>query len=279
MVDVSARDGLQAQPSVLPPEVRARWIRDLLDAGIPEVEAGSFVSPRRVPQMGQTDRVFAGLASHRDRLWALVPNRRGLEAALAAGARNVVFLASATETHSRDNLGRTVAEVLRDLRGLAQRARDGGARCRAAVSVAWVDPTEGEVPVAQTATLCRELHDLGFAELTLCDTYGAASPRAVAELIEAVRGFCPPDRLGLHLHDTFGVASANVLAGLAAGVARFDASVGGLGGCPFAPGARGNVDTGHLVLLLEGLGVATGIDRTALDEATRRCLDALSGAG
>lgn len=277
VVEVSARDGLQARSEVLSPETRARWVRDLFEAGVPEAEVGSFVNPRLVPQMEGTEQVFARLATFRDRLWALVPNRRGLEDALTAGVRNVVCLVSATETHSRANLGRPIAGVLRDLGALVRSAEAAGARCRAAVSMAWVDPTEGEVPTARAAGLCQELWDLGFLELTLCDTYGAASPRAVAELLEAVQRFCPPDRLGLHLHDTFGVASANTLVGLAAGVSRFDASIGGLGGCPFAPGARGNVDTGHLVLLLEGLGVSTGIDPATLADATRRCLGALPG--
>lgn len=277
MVDVSARDGLQSQPQALPPEVRARWIALLLEAGIPEVEVGSFVSARRVPQMARTDQVFARLASFGDRLWALVPNLRGLEAALACGARNVVCLASATETHSRANLGRPVTAVLQGLEGLARRAADAGARCRVAVSMAWVDPTEGEVPVERTAGLCRSLHDLGFSEITLCDTYGAAPPRAVAELLEAIAGCYPAERVGLHLHDTFGVASANTLVGLLEGVSRFDASVGGLGGCPFAPGARGNMDAEHLLCLLEGLGVETGVGREALGSAARQCLTFLDG--
>mgnify|MGYP005843439119 CR=1 FL=1 len=275
VVDVSARDGLQAVPQALAPARRAAWVRRLLDAGVPEVEAASFVHPGRVPQMAGAAQVLELLRPYAERLWVLVPNRRGLDGALAAGARKVVCLISATETHSRANLGRTIAQVLAELRPLARDAHAAGARTRIAVSMAWIDPDEGAVAPERVVGLVRELADAGFRELTLCDTYGGASPRAVAELVAAVAPEFPPERVGLHLHDTFGVGSANVLAGLAAGVERFDGSIGGLGGCPFAPGARGNADTEHLVYLLHSLGVATGIDRGGLAEAAARCLSEL----
>jgi len=278
VVDVSARDGLQAASPVLSPSVRAAWVRRLLDAGVPEVEAGSFVHSGRVPQMAGSADVISSLLPFVDRLWVLVPNRRGLEEALAAGARNVVCLVSATETHSRANLGRSVREVVASLSPLAGVVRSARARARLAISMVWVDPDEGVVPNERVVEIARESADMGFTELTLCDTYGGASPLAVSELLEALSSIFPPERLGLHLHDTWGGASANVLAGLAAGVTRFDGSIGGLGGCPFAPGARGNMATEHLVHLLSGLGVETGIDQTALREASERCLSELSKA-
>lgn len=275
VVDVSARDGLQSLPRTLCPEERARWIRSLLEAGVPEVEAGSFVSSRAVPQMAGTAQVLSQLGPYLDCLWVLVPNLRGLEEAIESGARNTVCLVSATETHSAANLGRPIARVLTDLQKAAGRARKAGMRTRVAVSMAWVDPDEGSVPQARVVEICRRLHEVGFPELTLCDTFGGASPRAVGELLEAIAAFYPPEDLGLHLHDTFGTASANVLVGLLEGVARFDASLGGLGGCPFAPGSKGNLDTEELVYLLDSLAIGTGIDREALGRARRDCLELL----
>jgi hydroxymethylglutaryl-CoA lyase len=278
VVEVSARDGLQAAAPTLPAAARAAWLRRLLEAGVPEAEAGSFVRPDRVPQMADTAGVLALLRPFADRLWVLVPNQQGLEEALAAGARNLVCLLSATESHSRANLGRPVDRVLSALAPLVRAAHQAGARARAAISMAWIDPEEGVVPARRVAGLARELAGMGLKELTLCDTYGGASPRAVVELLEEVAPVLPLERIGLHLHDTFGVASANALAGLAVGVRRFDGSIGGLGGCPFAPGARGNVDTEHLVYLLQSLGVETGIDREALARAAGRCLADLGEA-
>lgn len=278
LVDVSARDGLQAQARQLSPEVRAEWVRGLLAAGIDEVEACAFVHPRKVPQMAQAGEVLRLLTpGELARAWALVPNLRGVEAAAAAGARNALCLASATRTHSRNNLGRSIEEVLGELPAMARAAREAGMRPRVALSVAWGDPDEGPVPTERAAELCRVLHAAGFDEITLCDTYGAASPDAVAALVEAVGGFYPPAAVGLHFHDTFGLASANVLAGLLCGVSRFDASVNGLGGCPFLPGARGNLDTAHLLRLLRGLGVETAAREDALQAAAAACAARLGG--
>ncbi len=277
VVDVSARDGLQAEPAVLPPPVRARWVHRLLAAGVPEVEAGSFVHPGRVPQMAGTDRVLAELGGYEDRLWVLVPNARGLDAALEAGARRVVCVLSATETHSRDNLGRTMGQVLSDLEAMAPVLADPSVRARASLSVAWVDPQEGRVPADRVVDIAHRLREIGFTELNLCDTYGAAPPGDVAGLVARVADVYPPDRVGLHLHDTFGLAGAGVLAGALAGVRRFDGSVGGLGGCPFAPGAKGNLDLSTLVRILASLGLDTGVDPDAIDRAWDACRRDLGG--
>jgi len=278
VVDVSARDGLQSEPDVLPAPTRAAWVRSILEAGVPEAEAGSFVDHRRLPQMSDTRAVLGHLEDLLDRLWVLVPNLRGLEAAHEAGARRVVCLVSATETHSHANLGRPIRRVLADMEHLAAHSRTLRIEARVAVSMAWVDPEEGVVPPGRVVEICEELHGMGFTAVTLCDTYGGASPLAVAELIEGLAPLFPPHQLGLHLHDTLGAASANVLVGLAAGVTRFDGSIGGLGGCPFAPGARGNMATEHLVHLLSGLGVETGIDPLALGRCVERCLAELRRA-
>lgn len=275
IVEVSARDGLQSVPDLLPAATRAAWIRSLLETGVPEAEAGSFVDPRRLPQMADAPSVLAHLADQLDRLWVLVPNLHGLDAAHAAGARKVVCLVSATETHSVANLGRPVARVLSDLETLADRIRSLGIQSRVAISMAWGESREGVVPPDRIVGICRELDGMGFTDVTLCDTDGGASPRHVADLLEALEPHFPHSRLGLHFHDRFGVAAANVLVGLLFGVTRFDASIGGLGGCPFAPGAKGNLPTEDLVYLLEGMGVETGVALAALRQTSKECLSLL----
>jgi hydroxymethylglutaryl-CoA lyase len=257
---------------VLAPAHRAAWVRAVLAAGVPEVEAASFVSPARLPQMAGAARVLAELEDVAERLWVLVPNRRGAKEALGAGARNLVCVVSATEAHSEANLGHPIARVLSDLEGTVPLLRRAGVRTRVALSMAWVDPVEGVVPQDRVLDLCRRLAAMGFEELTLCDTHGGASPRAVAGLLEDLSPLFPAEALGLHLHDTFGAAAANALVGLLLGITRFDGSLGGLGGCPFAPGARGNVDTEELVRLLHTLNIETGISEEALRCARQECL-------
>lgn len=269
VVDVSARDGLQAEPAVLSPAQRARWVRSLLAAGVPQAEAGSFVDPRRVPQMAGTDQVLRLLAPFADRLWVLVPNLRGLEAARDAGARNLVCLVSATETHSRANLGRSMGEVLRDLEPMAEAAQAHGVRVRLAVSMAWADPLEGAVPEERVVELCARARDLGNGEITLCDTLGGASPLAVAQRIEAVSRVVPLETLGIHLHDPFGTAGAAAWAAWLCGVRRFDGSLGGLGGCPVLEEPEGNQDLLGLEALFRSEGVETRVDRKELQAAAR----------
>jgi hydroxymethylglutaryl-CoA lyase len=272
VVDVSARDGLQSEPRQLSPECRVQWIRAVLASGVPEAEAGSFVPPRLVPQMAGTHEVLEALGDVAERLWVVVPNRKGLDESLRAGARNVVLLVSATQSHSRANLGRSIEDVLEDLREVALAAFEARLRVRLAISMAFADPVEGAVAPSTISALCRRALDLNVAEITLCDTYGGASPRAVEELLATVYPLYPPETVGLHLHDTFGVAAANSLVGLLLGVQRFDASLGGLGGCPFAEVSRGNVPLEDLAFLLASLGVETGIDRTKLLAARQDCL-------
>ncbi len=266
LVDVSARDGLQAFPHPLPPAQRAAWIRRVLDAGVPEVEAGSFVRPDRLPQMAGTAEVLRHLTDYQDRLWVLVPNPRGMEEAVSAGARRVVCLASATERHSRANLGRSVDQVLLDLEALAAETHRRGLVARVSVSVAWGEPDD-PVPVERVVWLCTRIHEMGFAGITLADTVGTAPPRTVAERIEAVAEAVPRSRLGVHLHDATGHALVSAWAAWLAGVARFDASLGGLGGCPAVREPKGNLDLESVAGLLEACGVELGIDRSRLAEA------------
>ncbi len=269
LVDVSARDGLQSVPAVLSPAERARWVAEVLDAGVPEAEAGSFVHPRRVPQMAKTGEVVRALGDHAARVWVLVPNLRGLGEALAAGARNVVCLLSATQTHSRANLGRPIEEVLRDLGPMAEAVADAGARMRLALSMAWADPVEGPVPEERVVALCRAARDLGFSELTLCDTLGGASPVEVAARVRAAAEVMPLETLGVHLHDPSGTAGAAAFAAWLAGVRRFDGSLGGLGGCPALDEPEGNQDLEELAALFQALRVGTGVDGDRLAEAVR----------
>ncbi len=278
LVDVSARDGLQAFPRPLSPARRAEWIRRVLDAGIPEAEAGSFVRPDRVPQMAGTGEVLARLQDHADRLWVLAPNLKGLEEAAAAGARNVVCLASATERHSRANLGRSVDEVLRQLEAMAQRIRVLGLKARVSVSVVWGEPEE-PASLETVLRICSHVRALGFSGVTLADTIGTAGPRAVVERIEAVAEVVPLPALGLHLHDATGTALVAAWAAWAAGVARFDASLGGLGGCPAVREPRGNLNLESLVRLFDICNVTTGVDPARLAAAGRENAALLADVG
>lgn len=278
VVDVSARDGLQTLPGPLDPAARARWATALLSAGIDEVEAASFANPARLPSMSGAAQVLDNIEKGlRDRVWVLAPNRRGFDEALTAGARNVICLASATESHSAKNLGRPIKVVLADIKSMPADASDNGVRVRVALSVAWGDEEEGETDTMRVAGIVSDLAGMGFTHLTLCDTWGAASPLKVIELIRAIAGSFPADRIGLHLHDTFGFASANTLAGLLCGVTRHEGSILGLGGCPFLPGARGNIDTVHLIKLLNALGVSTVPKAEEVARAAIYCQTLLSG--
>lgn len=278
VMDVSARDGLQSVSGFVEPVRRAAWVAALLDAGVDEVEAASFVNPAKLPQMSGAGEVLSALGEERaDRVWSLAPNLKGVKAALTAGARNVTVFVSATETHSRANLGMSVGEALGGLKPIAEWLGKAGVRSRVALSVAWTDPQEGLVPTEVSAALCGRFAELGFREITLCDTHGGATPGKVAELIDAIGDFYRPSDIGLHMHDTFGLASANVLAGLLCGVSRFDGSILGLGGCPFLAGARGNMDTANLVRLLEGLGVSIHTNIGSLSRAAGECQSILNG--
>lgn len=264
--EVGARDGLQNEKATVPTEVKAEFVRRLADAGLTTIEATSFVHPKWVPQLADAEQLFPLV---RDlpgvHLPVLVPNARGLDRALALKATRVAVFASATESFAKANLNRTVDESLAVFAPVVARAKDEGAQVRGYVSMCFGDPWEGAVPIAQVARVCRALVDMGCDELSLGDTIGVATPGHVLELLAALneQGL-PTTLLGVHFHDTYGQALANTLAALQHGVTTVDASAGGLGGCPFAKSATGNLATEDLVWMLQGLGIDSGVDLARL---------------
>ncbi len=263
--EVGPRDGLQSQDGELSLTQRRQFVEALIDAGLRHVEMGSFVSPRAVPQMAGTGELARALG-HRDgvELSALVPNMKGYELAREAGVETVAVVVSATETMNRKNINMSLEETLAVARDVIGRGSAEGARVQAYLAVAFECPFEGLVDPAYTRELAAELVGAGASELVIADTIGAADPGQVGGLMEALVADHGSERLACHFHDTRAMGLANVYAAIAAGVRRFDASVGGLGGCPFAPGAKGNVATEDVVMLCEQMGFATGVDMPAL---------------
>lgn len=259
--EVGARDGLQNESAVVPTEVKAEFVRRLVDAGLTTVEATSFVHPKWVPQLADAEQLYPMLADLDARLPVLVPNDRGLDRALALGARRIAVFGSATESFAKANLNRTVEESLAMFTPVVARAKEEQAHVRGYLSMCFGDPWEGPVPVAQVVRVCRALLDMGCDELSLGDTIGVATPGHVQALLAALNeAGVPTGRLGVHFHDTYGQALANTLAALQHGVSTVDASAGGLGGCPYAKSATGNLATEDLVWMLHGLGIETGVD-------------------
>jgi crotonobetainyl-CoA:carnitine CoA-transferase CaiB-like acyl-CoA transferase/isopropylmalate/homocitrate/citramalate synthase len=266
ITEVSPRDGLQNEKVLVPAETKLELIKRLRTAGVQAMEATAFVSPKAVPQMADAKEIMAGVAHDTAGSYTcLVPNVRGLEAAVAAGAKEVTVLAAATETMCRKNTNCSLDDALDRASGVLAAAKEKGLKARASVGVTFVCPWEGKVPVDRIAEIFARLHREGCYEIGLCDTIGKATPEHVAAAIDAcVAAGVPVEALALHVHDTYGQANANMMAGLYRGVAAFDVSVGGLGGCPFAPGAAGNAAAEDLVYSLNGMGVETGIDLAAL---------------
>ena len=265
--EVGPRDGLQNESTVVPASVKAEFVRRLVAAGLTTVETTSFVDPRWVPQLADAEELLGllgdeGLGPRRP---VLVPNERGLDRALAAGVGAVAVFGSATETFARKNLNRTVAESVEMFRPVVERSRAEGLWVRAYVSMCFGDPWEGPVPVAQVVDVCRRLMDLGCDQLSLGDTIGVGTVGHVHRLLAALDDAgIGPDRVGVHFHDTYGQALANTMAALRDGVRVVDASTGGLGGCPYAKSATGNLATEDLVWALQGAGVQTGVDLDSL---------------
>ncbi|MCP9961083.1 hydroxymethylglutaryl-CoA lyase [Streptomyces somaliensis] len=259
--EVGPRDGLQNEQGVVPTEVKAEFIRRLAGAGLDTVEATSFVHPKWVPQLADAERLFPLVSDLDVRLPVLVPNERGLDRALALGAREVAVFASATESFAKANLNRTVDESLAMFEPVVARAKAEGLGVRGYLSMCFGDPWEGPVPVEQVVRVTRALADLGCDELSLGDTIGVATPGHVEALLGALgEAGVPASRLAVHFHDTYGQALANTFAALRHGVTTVDASAGGLGGCPYAKSATGNLATEDLVWMLQGLGIETGVD-------------------
>ncbi|MFD7556730.1 MULTISPECIES: hydroxymethylglutaryl-CoA lyase [unclassified Streptomyces] len=263
--EVGARDGLQNEKTAVPTEVKAEFVHRLAAAGLTTIEATSFVHPKWVPQLADAEQLFPMLGDVRADLPVLVPNERGLDRALALGATRIAVFGSATETFASRNLNRTVAESLAMFEPVVARAKEGKAHVRGYLSMCFGDPWEGPVPVHQVVSVAKALLDLGCDELSLGDTIGVATPGHVQELLSSLNeAGVTTDRIGVHFHDTYGQALSNTLAALQHGVTTVDASAGGLGGCPYAKSATGNLATEDLVWMLDGLGIETGVDLAAL---------------
>lgn len=261
LVEVGGRDGLQNESRKLSPQTRVALLTQLASAGLRTLEAGAFVSPRWVPQMAGSDEVLLALPTLPGVTWtALVPNLQGLEAALAAGCREVAVFAAASEAFSQKNINCSIAESLRRFQPVMVRARDAGVRVRGYVSCVMGCPFSGEVAPQVVAAVSAELYGMGCYEISLGDTIGAGTPAATAAVVDACSRVVPVEALAGHFHDTYGMAIANIHAALQAGVRVFDSSVSGLGGCPYSPGATGNVATADVIYLLDGLGIAHGVD-------------------
>ncbi|MGW3492421.1 hydroxymethylglutaryl-CoA lyase [Streptomyces sp. NPDC001020] len=267
--EVGPRDGLQNEKRTVPTQVKADFIRRLADAGLTTIEATSFVHPKWVPQLADAEQLFPLVADLPVELPVLVPNERGLDRALALGARRIAVFASATESFAKANLNRTVDEALGMFAPVVERAKDRKAHVRGYVSMCFGDPWEGAVPIHQVVRVCKALMDMGCDELSLGDTIGVATPGHVLDLLsELNEEGVPTSALGVHFHDTYGQALANTLAALQHGVTTVDSSAGGLGGCPYAKSATGNLATEDLVWMLHGLGIDTGVDLGRLTAAS-----------
>jgi hydroxymethylglutaryl-CoA lyase len=263
--EVGARDGLQNEKATVPTAVKAEFVHRLAAAGLTTIEATSFVHPTWVPQLADAAELMPLLADlAKDpavRLPVLVPNERGLDRALELGVDEIAVFGSATESFARANLNRTVEESLTMFEPVVARARAAGAKVRGYLSMCFGDPWEGPVPVSQVATVARRLYGMGCSELSLGDTIGVATPGHVTALLEELTGGgVPVGHLAVHFHDTYGQALSNTLAALRVGIGVVDASAGGLGGCPYAKSATGNLATEDLVWMLNGLGIRTGVD-------------------
>jgi hydroxymethylglutaryl-CoA lyase len=270
MVEVGPRDGLQNEASRIPAEVKLALIERLQDAGLRSIEVTSFVSPKWVPQMADHREVMAGLRRRPGVSYpVLTPNLQGFEAALAAGADEVGIFTAATDAFSRKNTNCSIEEGFRRFEPIMRAAAANGVRVRGSVSCALGCPYEGEVDPETVAALARRMLELGCYEISVADTIGVGTPLKAKRMIEAVAKRVPIDKIAGHYHDTWGQALANIYASLELGVTVFDSSVAGLGGCPYAPGATGNVATEDVVYLLQGLDIETGIDLEKLAHAGR----------
>jgi hydroxymethylglutaryl-CoA lyase len=271
VTEVGTRDGFQAEPAFIPTEIKAEVVDALVEAGVRSIEATSFVSPRAIPQLADAHAMLERV-TRRDglRIAALVPNERGAERAAAAKVDMMVCFVSASESHCRANLNKSVEAALADVAGFVPIAARYGIPVRGAIATAFGCPFEGEVPVDALLRLVDAYTALGARHVTLGDTTGMAVPPVVERAVDAISRRFPEVALALHFHDTRGVGLANVMVGLAMGVREFEASIGGLGGCPFAPGASGNVCTEDLVYLLHECGYRTGIDLDRLVGVARR---------
>jgi hydroxymethylglutaryl-CoA lyase len=269
VVEVGPRDGLQNEDAAVSTTDKIEFVNRLTQANLPVIEVSAFVSPKWVPQMADAAEVFAGIARRAGtRYTALVPNLAGLDRAMAARVNEVAVFAASTETFSRKNINQSIDESLIVYKQVCDRARAAGVRVRGYLSTAFGCPFEGEVAPERVAEIAARLAALGVFEVAVSDTIGIAHPGQVPRVLDAVLARVPADQVALHFHDTRGTALANVLAALPYGITTFDASAGGLGGCPYAPGAAGNLATDDLIYMLDGLGLDTGVSQAALSDAS-----------
>jgi hydroxymethylglutaryl-CoA lyase len=270
IVEVGPRDGLQNEKATIATADKIAFVDQLTDAGHRVIEVSAFVSPKWVPQLADASDVFAGIKRKSGvRYTALVPNQTGLERAIAAGVSEVAFFAAASETFSLRNINQSIEESLATYTFGCEAAKAAGLRVRGYLSTCFVCPFEGPIAPSQVADVAARLFDIGVYEVAISDTIGAAHPGDVPKVLDAVTKRIPIEHIALHFHDTRGTALANVLAGLDYGVTTFDSSAGGLGGCPYAPGAAGNLATEDLLYMLNGLGIDTGVSIDAVASASR----------
>src|SRR3954451_14006570 len=269
IVEVGPRDGLQNEKTSISVANRIAFIEALVRSGLRTVEVGAFVSPKAIPQMVNSDQVLRGVSHYpNSEFHVLVPNEKGYEAARAAGATVIAVFASASEGFSRANINCSVAESIERFKPVVARAKTDGVRVRGYISCVLGCPYEGEVKPQAVVDVAKLLWDLGCYEISLGDTIGVGTPRKARQLLRAVAGAVPMANLAMHFHDTYGQALANLYAGMEEGARVIDSAAGGLGGCPYAPGATGNVATEDVVYMLEGMGIATGVDMQKLAAAT-----------
>ena len=269
IVEVGPRDGLQNEKTPVSVADRIAFIEALIGAGLHTVEVGAFVSPKAIPQMVNSDAVLRGVNHHPDgEFHVLVPNAKGYEAARAAGAKVIAVFAAASEGFSRANINCSVAESIERFKPVVERAKTDGIKVRGYISCVLGCPYEGEIKPQAVVNVADMLWDLGCYEISLGDTIGVGTPLKAKRLLRAVAGTVPIANLAMHFHDTYGQALANLYAGMEEGARVIDSAAGGLGGCPFAPGATGNVATEDVVYMLEGMGIATGVDMAKLVAAT-----------
>ena len=270
IVEVGPRDGLQNEKTTIATADKIAFVNQLTSAGHAVIEVSAFVSPKWVPQMADASDVLAGIDRRSSvRYTALVPNRAGLERAIAARVNEIAIFAAASETFSRKNINQSIDESLTTYRTVVDEAKNAGLRVRGYLSTCFYCPFEGPIAPARVADVASRLHDMGVFQVAISDTIGAAHPGQVPIVLDAVTTQIPLEQIALHFHDTRGTALANVLAGLDYGVTTFDSSAGGLGGCPYAPGAAGNLATEDLLYMLNGLGIETGVSIDAVASASR----------
>lgn len=270
LYEVSPRDGLQNEAAFVTTSGKRRLIEALASAGLRRIEATSFVSPKWIPQLADAEELARSLERRADVTYsALVPNEKGLARARASGMTEVAVFMSASETHNRKNIAKSIDETLALYRELVPKAVEAGCTVRGYVSTVWGCPYEGAVDPKRALAITRELLSMGCYQISLGDTIGVGTPRQTRDLVRMFLSEIPHEKLALHLHDTRGTALANIVVGLELGMRDFDASVAGVGGCPYAPGAAGNVATEDLVYMLQGMGIETGVDLPLLVEAGR----------